>query len=293
MAFELGGLADYLSQSGGAADVAGGAAGLGELIPGLGALLALGFTIEDLVSGNFASLIDPFGIFGLGGVPKGAKTAGAAQTLEGEGGVAGELGRGIASLEGGKGSNVLSNPAFAHETNTLADALTWLSGKALPGWKAMGSTGEIAGIKPPSGAPYSKDVNIMGVQSPAQLIAQLGKSPNLTPEQIQKILPQLEALAKQPGMTVAGLKGPLETDVNSYLNQGQGQRDQPNPTSLPFPFPIPGFPFGFGDNSSNTNENTNNTVNNLFQSMFGAALKQPQPTAARFAPFVPSPLPVA
>lgn len=204
----------------------------GQLGPGIGTLLAgpLGGILGGILQGEFS------------GVPKGAKTGGAASMLEREGGVAGELGKGISDLGGGKGSSVLSNPAFAHETNTLADALTWLSGKNLPGWKAKGSTGEIANIQPPHGAPYSKPVNIMGVESADQLGAQLGPSPNLTPEQIAKILPQLEAMAKTPGMTVEGMKKAITPmlspgSLGDYMNQGKGQLDIPTQPGGPGPSP--------------------------------------------------------
>lgn len=307
-----GNIADFLSQSGGAADVASGVGSLSDLIPGIGELLGMGFTLDDLISGNFGALIDPFGIFGLEGVPKGAKTSGAASALQGEGGVAGELGQGIAALGGGKDSNVLSNPAFAHETNTLADALTWLSGQALPGWKAMGTTGEIANLPPPSGAPYSKGVNIMGVQSPAQLIGQLGKSPNLSAAQIQSILPQLEQLAKTPGMSVAGLKGALAPLITSADTTPTGvplgtpaqyasQQTQSNDTTkTPFDFTqllniIPLFNlFGGGSSNSDTTNNTtnNSTTNNLMAALGlpGAGIYFPRPNAAHFGPLPAVPL---
>ncbi len=182
----------------------------------------------------------------------------------------------------------------------------------------MGSTGEIAGIKPPAGAPYSKDVNIMGVQSPQQLTAQLGKSPNLTPAQIQAMLPQLERLAKTPGMSVAGLKSALAPlisgatsttpgSLNDYLSQGSGSSDFPGPGNtsngqnntnpnnlLDWSFLtnlIPLFNlFGNGLNSDTTN---NNTTNNLGLSLKlpGAGIYFPRPNAARFGPLPAVPLP--
>ena len=280
--------------------------GVGDL---LSVLLGLGTGgIGGVLGGLGLDVLGPLlgSLFG-GGVPTGAKTSGAAQALQGEGGVAADLGAGIGALGGGRGSNVLSNPAFAHDTNTLADALTWLSGSALPGYKTMGTTGEIANIPAPSGAPYSGGVNIMGVQSPQQLIAQLGKSPNLSPAQIQAMLPQLEKLANTPGMSVAGLKsalGPLIAgagtpsgvgNVQDYLNQpgtpgGSSTSETAgggaNLTNL---LPLLNL-FGLGGLSNSNSDTTNNsTTNNLMGALtggggFGVAYKPPT-----FA--IPSPLP--
>lgn len=227
----IGDIADYMSQAGDAADVASSALPFPNplmiwdvlsMIPGLGIPSPM-----DLIMGEFS------------GVPKGAKTAAAASDLSKEGGTAADLGSFINSIGGGKGSNVLSNPQFAGETNRMADALTWLSGSPLPGWKPMGSTGEIAGM--PSG--YDKPVNIMGVASPQQLAAILGKSPNLSPQQIAQIMPQLEALIKgQP--SIAAIKdkiGPLITSAQ-----------QTNPTGGPLTNPLT-YPLGEEGGGQTTN----------------------------------------
>ncbi len=83
-------------------------AGSGMPFPGLG---LIGDLIQSLISGNFSSLLDPTGLLDLVGVPKGAKTYGAAQSLESSGILSRPTSAPVSSaLGGGGGSNVLSNP---------------------------------------------------------------------------------------------------------------------------------------------------------------------------------------
>jgi hypothetical protein len=180
-----------------------------------------GATLGTLALGPLGGILG--GVLGnvlAGGVPTGAKTQGAQAGLEGSGNPLLEmLGSYMQGAGGGQGSNVLSNPKFAGKTNTFADILQWLSGQQLPGYKQMGTTGEIAGIPAPQGAPYKKPVNIMGIQNPLQLQGELGFSPNLSPDQIQGLLPKIQQLLSGGG-DIASLKGPLAQLVKGAGSTG-------------------------------------------------------------------------
>lgn len=338
MALDLGNISDYLNQSGGGADVGSGLdfSSLGQINPytfalqklmdlglslgqgdwggAIGDIFPLGGDIFDFANGDFGKGIGDLlggplgGMLGgllqglFSGVPKGAKTSGAAETLEKSGNpLSADLGQYISKIGGGKDSNVLSNPQFAHQVNNFANLVTWLSGQALPGWKPMGTTGEISGIKPPSGAPYGKPVNIMGIESPDQLAGILGKSPDLSPAQIQAILLRLMDLAKN-GQSIASLKGalgPLVTDASratadtqAYMNQGggipfpglnsegggQGGGSQLNPMTI---LPLLNF-LNFGGNNNNNGDQPNNNPqqNDPLMSLFGGGASVGYPTVA-------------
>lgn len=207
---------DYLNQSGSPFDIAGfdpfsilgdlGSFGLG--IPGLG---MLGGLLGDLLGGLFT------------GVPTPAKTLGAGETLRASGNPELSMLGSFLDKYGGGSDNVLSNPTFAHEANSVADVLTWLEGGALPGWKPMGSTGELANIPPPPGAPYSKGVNIMGIQSPEQMEAILGQFPNLNPFEIESIMPAIETqIAQNPNAPLSSLKSFIANQVTNARNNPGG-----------------------------------------------------------------------